>query len=490
MRSNVVDSHYSITSLVALTAIGIATYNPQVWVPVLFFNFIYGIGIYGMRLAYLPKASSFKKEKRAQGTIKEHFFSIHIPICCEPPEVTIKTLQCLLQIDYKKFEVIVLSNNTKDGNLWKPVEAFCQKYDMFRFYHYEKLSGYKAGALNKALKLTSPKADVILTIDSDYCVNSNILHQAIIHLDGNDYIQFPQAYRNCTREGYLLNEDFAHFFKIYMQEADKISALLLTGTLTFIRKEVLQNIGGWSHFSITEDAQTGLLLLDCGHKGSYIHQVVGRGLIPDDIVTLRKQRQRWAFGNAEVLKYFLTTTFPEMSLRKKISILLQLTAWHDYLLIPTIALMSISLSLAIWPLSDELPLTLSLISFISFMLMKFIFIWIKFPNLSIAKTSHLFLLHQALFLEANLSWLLAFIGKSLKFKRTNKFSVLKNNYLVLPLLMVCGMLMVTTLLYLWKHEEIAASVSTLGFLILGASQYYIYKTFKPAKLNTIVRSNP
>src|SRR5690606_1789783 len=107
MRSNVVDSHYSITSLVALTAIGIATYNPQVWVPVLLFNFIYGIGIYGMRLAYLPKASSFKKEKRAQGTIKEHFFSIHIPICCEPPEVTIKTLQCLLQIDYKKFEVIV-----------------------------------------------------------------------------------------------------------------------------------------------------------------------------------------------------------------------------------------------------------------------------------------------------------------------------------------------------------------------------------------------
>ena len=41
----------------------------------------------------------------------------------------------------------------------------------FRFYHVDPLSGFKAGALNFALRHTAADAEVVAVIDSDYQVS-------------------------------------------------------------------------------------------------------------------------------------------------------------------------------------------------------------------------------------------------------------------------------------------------------------------------------
>src|SRR5690606_34977075 len=50
------------------------------------------------------------------------FVSIHLACYNEPPEMVILTLDSLAALDYDNYEVIVLDNNTKNPDVWKPVE--------------------------------------------------------------------------------------------------------------------------------------------------------------------------------------------------------------------------------------------------------------------------------------------------------------------------------------------------------------------------------
>jgi cellulose synthase/poly-beta-1,6-N-acetylglucosamine synthase-like glycosyltransferase len=51
------------------------------------------------------------------------------------------------------------------------VQAHCEKLGTrFRFYSLGKWSGFKAGALNFALRETDPRAAVVGVIDADYVV--------------------------------------------------------------------------------------------------------------------------------------------------------------------------------------------------------------------------------------------------------------------------------------------------------------------------------
>ena len=51
------------------------------------------------------------------------FVSLHVPAHNEPPDMVIDTLRSLLRLDYPRYEVILIDDNTDDESLWRPVEA-------------------------------------------------------------------------------------------------------------------------------------------------------------------------------------------------------------------------------------------------------------------------------------------------------------------------------------------------------------------------------
>ena len=51
--------------------------------------------------------------------------SLHVPAHNEPPDMVIETLRSLLRLDYPRYEVILIDDNTDDEDLWRPVEAWC-----------------------------------------------------------------------------------------------------------------------------------------------------------------------------------------------------------------------------------------------------------------------------------------------------------------------------------------------------------------------------
>ena len=147
-------------------------------------------------------ASLWRVERRAVVAAipkKQPRVSIHVPTYNEPPAMVIETLNALARLDYDNFEVIVLDNNTADPAVWRPVEAHCAQLGRrFRFFHFDGVKGFKAGALNEALALTDPGAEFIAVIDSDYQVEPFWLRRAMPYFASPEIalVQGPQDYRD------------------------------------------------------------------------------------------------------------------------------------------------------------------------------------------------------------------------------------------------------------------------------------------------------
>ena len=255
-------------------------------------------------------ASLWRVERRAQiAAIPEQppKVSIHLPCYNEPPEMVIATLDALNRLDYDNFEVIVLDNNTRDAAVWRPVEAHCQTLGpRFRFFHYDDMNGFKAGALNVALDLTVADAEYVGVIDSDYQVEPFWLRRALPYFASPQValVQGPQDYRDGGESLFkaMCYQEYRGFFHIGMVERNEHDAIIQHGTMTIVRKNVLREVGGWSTWCITEDTELGLKLFERGYSATYIPQSLGRGLIPDTLSAFMSQRYRWVYGAMQIMK--------------------------------------------------------------------------------------------------------------------------------------------------------------------------------------------
>jgi exo-beta-1,3-glucanase (GH17 family)/cellulose synthase/poly-beta-1,6-N-acetylglucosamine synthase-like glycosyltransferase len=233
--------------------------------------------------------------------------SVQVPAYNEPPEMLIETLNALAQLDYPRYEVLVIDNNTKDSAVWQPVEAHCLKLGpRFRFFHVDPLTGFKAGALNFALKQTAPEAEILAVIDSDYVVTPNWLRDMAPQFAKPSLAiaQAPQDYRDDGENLFkaMCYAEYKGFFYIGMLTRNERNAIIQHGTMTMVRKSVLHEVGGWAEWCITEDAELGLKIFERGYEATYIPKTYGRGLMPDTFLDFKKQRFRWAYGAVQILR--------------------------------------------------------------------------------------------------------------------------------------------------------------------------------------------
>jgi cellulose synthase/poly-beta-1,6-N-acetylglucosamine synthase-like glycosyltransferase len=234
--------------------------------------------------------------------------SIHVPAYNEPPHMMIETLNALAALDYRRFEVIVMDNNTRDPAVWQPVEEHCKKLGpKFRFFHEEQLKGFKAGALNYCLRQTAPDAEVIACIDSDYMVTPDWLKDLVPQFlkPSVAIVQAPQDYRDETENLFkaMCYAEYCGFFYIGMVTRNERNAIIQHGTMTMVRKSVLEEVGGWAEWCITEDAELGLRIFEKGYEALYTSKSYGRGVMPDVFTDFKKQRYRWAYGAIQIMRY-------------------------------------------------------------------------------------------------------------------------------------------------------------------------------------------
>ncbi|WP_103408856.1 glycosyltransferase family 2 protein [Pseudomonas syringae group genomosp. 3] len=232
--------------------------------------------------------------------------SIHVPCYNEPPDMVKLTLDALQRLDYPNFEVLIIDNNTQDPEVWEPIEQYCRQLGpRFRFFHVNPLSGFKSGALNYLLDYTAKDAEIVAAIDADYCVHRHWLKHMAPYFACPDIavIQVPQDYRDGDDSLFkrCCQAEYRVFFNIGMVIRNDHDAIIQHGTMTLIRNSVLQRLR-WAEWSICEDAELGLRILENGFSTGYVAISYGKGLIPDTFMDFKKQRYRWAYGVIQILK--------------------------------------------------------------------------------------------------------------------------------------------------------------------------------------------
>ena len=246
--------------------------------------------------------------------------SLHVPAHNEPPEMVIDTLRALLRLDYPRYEIILIDDNTDDEELWRPVEAWCARHGV-KFAHLDNWPGYKSGALNYALrKLTSPEAEVIGVVDSDYQIKPGFLRRCAPPFADPwiGFVQSPQDYRDWEHARYYrrLYYSYKYFFAVSQPSRNEHDGAIFAGTMGLIRRVALDELGGWDEWCITEDAEISLRLLRAGWHGLHVDQTWGRGIMPLTFEALKGQRYRWCFGGIQILRMHWRSLLPGRQTRE------------------------------------------------------------------------------------------------------------------------------------------------------------------------------
>lgn len=314
--------------------------------------------------------------------------SLHLPIHNEPPQMVMRTLDSLAKLDYPDYEVIVIDNNTKNPEVWRPVEAYCANLGPnFKFFHLDPWPGFKAGALNFALTQTDPAAEVVGVIDSDYMVRADWLKSLVPYFADAKvgWVQAPQDHREWQDHPFktMINWEYAGFFHIGMVHRNERNAIIQHGTMTLIRKSALVECGNWGEHTICEDAELGLRLLERGYESLYTTEIFGQGLTPDDFAGYKKQRYRWVFGAVQIIRShfrqlflpnFMQTDGSKLTFAQRYHFIAGWLPWFADLmhLFFTVGALFWTIGVIAFPKYIEFPLAIFMVPALSVMGMKFL----------------------------------------------------------------------------------------------------------------------
>lgn len=246
--------------------------------------------------------------------------SLHLPCYAEPPEVVMATMDSLAAQDYHSFEVLVCDNNTRDENLWRPLEEHCARLnarlgrELFRFFHVSPLPGAKAGALNFCLEHMASDTEIVAVVDADYHARPDFLSRLVPFFDDPKiaYVQTPHDYRGYEGSDYLsaCYWEYMPNNKVDMPGVSEYGGAFTIGTMCLLRAAPLRQIGGWAEWCLTEDSEVSVRLRAAGFYGVYLGETFGRGLIPETFDDYKKQRFRWTAGPVQQLRRYWRLFLP------------------------------------------------------------------------------------------------------------------------------------------------------------------------------------
>ena len=118
------------------------------------------------------------------------------------------------------------------------------------------------------------------------------------------FVQTPQDYREFDHDAYLTAcyDAYRYFFLTTMPARNQRNSIIFAGTMGLLRRAVLDRIGGWNEWCITEDAETSLRILRDGYSGLFVQRSFGQGVMPLTFASLKSQRFRWCFGGMQILR--------------------------------------------------------------------------------------------------------------------------------------------------------------------------------------------
>lgn len=292
-----------------------------------YFNTLWGLAflvtamaVYALftTLAYKLKKRQLLKHPKIINENYKPFVTIMVP-CHNEACVIENTIKNILNISYEKFEVIVIDDRSTD-NTPQVVKELESKYEkVTALIRPSNAFPGKSAVLNDAMELA--KGEAILVFDADATVDSDFLSKLIPELEPKDVgaVQARKVIRNKNYNLLTRCQNNEYTMDTYFQVGrDSVKgAVELRGNGELIKRQALEDIGGWNNYTITDDLDMSTRLHIKGWDIRFCPEAIvyEEGIIY--LAPLFRQRRRWLEGTIRrYLEYFDQVLFSKkMSLR-------------------------------------------------------------------------------------------------------------------------------------------------------------------------------
>ncbi len=168
-----------------------------------------------------------------------------------------------------------------------------------------KREGYKAGALAYAMKLTD--AEFFAIFDADFRPEPEFLETLMPHFSDAKVGVVQARWEFSNRRASLLTRFQAIFLDAHfvVEQAARCSAGLFfnfNGTAGIWRREALEDAGGWTPDTVTEDLDASYRAQLRGWRFVYLPDYAVNSELPENLTAFKSQQRRWTKGGIQVMR--------------------------------------------------------------------------------------------------------------------------------------------------------------------------------------------
>jgi len=274
----------SFITLVSLLMLGVILFWIIYHLPILIAGFQRRYRNFQSNISYFPKISVIVPAKDEENVIE-------------------RCLQSLININYprERMEIIVVDGSSDSTT------KICKKFELenqglIKVIKENNPHG-KPSALNLGLKHAT--GEVIAVFDADSIVDKDCFVKAIRYLQEGALA--VQGKTRCFNKNRNLIARLVHFEQEAWQQLilngrENLGLFIpFNGSCFFIKREILQELGGWDENCLAEDVElSARLLYKKGAKVKFAPDVISWQEGPSKLKTLIGQRNRWYRGYMEV----------------------------------------------------------------------------------------------------------------------------------------------------------------------------------------------
>jgi len=288
-------------------------------------------------------------------------FSLIMPCRHEQEDVMRATLHRLLDQSHTDLEVLI-SVGSDDPETIAIAELLADENpERVRVSVDHSPVKNKPRQLNTALRMC--RNDIVGVFDAESIAAPALLRNIdnSFRTTGADAVQGAVQLINYRDTWFSLRNCLEYFiwFSSRLHIHAKLGFIPLGGNTVFVRRTLLEDVGGWDENCLAEDCELGVRLSTLQHRivVAYSPELVTREETPDTVRALVKQRTRWSLGFMQVYAKGLWKTLPTFRERA--------TAWwtltQQHLMALTGLAIPLSIALAIW---GKFPLAVTMITFL------------------------------------------------------------------------------------------------------------------------------
>lgn len=260
---------------------------------------------------------------------------------------------CALDYPKDRLEIQVLDDSTDDTLTISQAKVAQYRNAGFdiQLIHRKDRTGYKAGALQNGLKLA--QGEFIAIFDADFLPKSDFLQKTVPYFQQSNVGVVQARWEHLNQDHSIITEVQAFQLNVHFtveQSARCHSEYLLqfNGTAGVWRKTAIEEAGGWHADTLTEDLDLSYRAQLKGWKILYQEAVGAPAELPNHIFSYKSQQYRWMKGGAETAKKLIGPILKsDISFGKKIHALAHLTGSAIFLLVFTMAILSVPMLWAI-----------------------------------------------------------------------------------------------------------------------------------------------